>query len=90
MKYALSWYIILKTMERPSNFVELSRMMKISVNEEETALFLVNVGFLHLHIELRCAFCDSIEFSLYCTCGCHGQVVSETISVLLHFNAKLI
>lgn len=52
-----------KTMEGPNNFVKLSVMMKFSVCEEETGLFVVNAGFSHPHTELPHAFCGALLHS---------------------------
>lgn len=52
-----------KTMEGPNNFVKLSVMMKFSVCEEETGLFIVNAGFLHRHTELAQAFYGALLHS---------------------------
>lgn len=59
-------------MERPDNFVELSGMMKVSVSEEETGLFIVNASFSHLRAELPHAFSSALLDST-CIAGMGGR-----------------
>lgn len=80
-----------KTMQRPSQIVELSGMMKFSVSEDEVSLFVAKAGSSLIHDEIPHAFSDILWHSAFIvSVGGKNKLSVKQIQVLLYLNTSLI